>query len=69
MIQSFILIVYFAGIVFAIMGMSVFGGLDLDLNYLVFPSYPNFNTFLSSVLITFQVGKQRENVEVFGVCN
>ena len=38
------------------MGMSVFGGLPLDLSYLVFQAYPNFNTFLSSLLITFQVG-------------
>lgn len=42
-------------VVFAIMGLSVFGGLPLDLSYLVFPAYPNFNTFLSSLLITFQV--------------
>ena len=45
-------------VVFAIMGMSVFGGLPLDLSYLIFPSYPNFNTFLSSMLITFQVGRR-----------
>ena len=63
-INSFVFLCI-AGIVFAIMGMSVFGGLDLDLNYLVFPSYPNFNTFLSSVLITFQVGKQQTNVKYF----
>jgi hypothetical protein len=37
------------------MGMSVFGALSLDLSYLIFPSYPNFDTFLSSMLITFQV--------------
>ena len=37
------------------MGMSVFGGLPLDLSYLIFPSYPNFDTYLSSMLITFQV--------------
>lgn len=46
-------------VVFAIMGMSVFGGQPLDLSYLIFPSYPNFDTFLSSMLISFQVGAVR----------
>lgn len=37
-------------VVFAIIGMNVFGGLPLD-----WP-YPNFDTFLGSLLISFQVG-------------
>ena len=43
------------------MGMSVFGGLPLDLSYLVFQAYPNFNTFLSLFLaVTLEAFDNRQ---------
>ena len=32
--------------------------LTLDLTYIGIQGYPNFNTFLGSMLISFQVGEQ-----------
>lgn len=36
-------------VVFGIVGMNVFGGIGMD------QAYPNFDTFISSILISFQV--------------
>jgi hypothetical protein len=36
--------------------LTAFGSLDLDLSYLDFDGYPNFNTFLSSLQISYEVG-------------
>lgn len=49
-----VLIVLF-WIVFAIIGMNVFGQIELDLTYLGYQGYPNFSSFLSSMVISFQV--------------
>ncbi|GAX79594.1 hypothetical protein CEUSTIGMA_g7035.t1 [Chlamydomonas eustigma] len=49
-----VLIVLF-WIVFGIIGMNVFGAMTLDLTYLGIPGYPDFSTFLSSMVIAFQV--------------
>ena len=35
------------------------GMLTLDLTYIGIQGYPNFNTFLGSMLISFQVGKSQ----------
>ena len=52
-------------IVFAIVGMHVFGGLALDRD-----AYPNFDTFLNSLVATFNVrpGASKEGRRGPGCC-